>query len=299
MIQGGDPGGPVSMTGFATRQGENDGWRWVWDMRGVNGRGLDLRFRLPDWIEGLEAVLRPLAQGALARGNVQIALRIHPQADSDGPDTGTIQRALDRIAAVEDAAMARGVALAPCRAIDVLNLRTATAPDAADPAPLRDALAAQFRDDVLPAFAQARRAEGRALAAVLSGQIDAIAALVERAGTLAASRLARAPAEMQAALDRIGAAAPDPDRLAQELALLAVKADVTEEIDRLRAHVDAARLLLAESGPVGRKLDFLTQELNREANTLCAKAQDAELATVGLDLKTVIDRMREQVQNVE
>jgi uncharacterized protein (TIGR00255 family) len=146
-----------------------------------------------------------------------------------------------------------------------------------------------------------RRAEGRALAQVLAAQLDRIAGLTADAQAETANRSATQADTLREALARVLAAsdAVDETRLAQELALLAVKTDVTEELDRLSAHVDAARALVADPAPVGRKLDFLMQEFMREANTLCSKAQSLALTRIGLDLKTVIDQMREQVQNVE
>jgi uncharacterized protein (TIGR00255 family) len=172
--------------------------------------------------------------------------------------------------------------------------------DEDDTEPLRSAL----MTDLLPlldAFAAARSAEGAALAGILSAQIDLIAALTADAAAEAALRREAMGQSLRDAVTRVlaNAAAVDETRLAQELALIAVKADVTEEIDRLTAHVEAARALLADAGPVGRRFDFLTQEFNREANTLCSKAQSIALTRIGLDLKTVIDQMREQVQNVE
>ena len=146
-----------------------------------------------------------------------------------------------------------------------------------------------------------REEEGTALARILGDQLTMVEALVAQAAELAEARRGLMAETLRANLARVmeNADGADPDRVAQELALIAVKSDVTEEIDRLRAHVAAARALLDKGGPVGRKLDFLMQEFNREANTLCSKAQNSELTAVGLDLKAVIDQMREQVQNIE
>ena len=153
----------------------------------------------------------------------------------------------------------------------------------------------------MDAFAEMRASEGAALANVLSAQVDEIAQLTDRAQSLAEERRVAQAGKLHENLEKIldGVTTADPDRVAQELALLAVKSDVTEEIDRLKAHIDAVRELLKTKGPVGRKLDFLMQEFNREANTLCAKAGAPDLTRVGLEMKTVIDQMREQVQNVE
>jgi uncharacterized protein (TIGR00255 family) len=169
-----------------------------------------------------------------------------------------------------------------------------------DTTALRDAILADF-EAPLADFLAMRAAEGAALATILCDQLDQIAALTEQAARAAEARRADMAGVLRAQLARVmdNADGADPSRIAQELALIAVKSDVTEEIDRLRAHVAAARALLAETAPIGRKLDFLSQEFNREANTLCSKAQNTALTAIGLDLKSVIDQMREQVQNVE
>jgi len=291
------------MTGFATLSGSHAGWAWAWDLRAVNARGLDLRLRLPDWIEGLEAAVRATLGPAAARGNLTLGLRIQKNT-SDGAgqlDPEALATILAQIRQIEDIAAAQGVTLAPSSAVDLLAQRrlSAEAPDA-DTQPLRAALLAEL-PDLIAAFDAMRRSEGAALAAVIAGQLDRIAALTAEAADLAEARKDAMAETLRQNLARVmeTAETADPDRVAQELALIAVKTDVTEELDRLVAHVAAARTLLAEDGPVGRKLDFLTQEFNREANTLCSKAQSAELTRAGLDLKATIDQMREQVQNVE
>jgi uncharacterized protein (TIGR00255 family) len=198
--------------------------------------------------------------------------------------------------------MDAGVTLRQPTAADVLTLRGVidAATQEADTAPLRAALLADL-PGLLADFAAMRAAEGRALATVLGGQLDRVSTLTAEAGRETAARAATQADSLRDGLARILAAtdAVDPSRLAQELALLAVKTDVTEELDRLSAHVTAARVLVADPAPAGRKLDFLMQEFMREANTLCSKAQSLALTRIGLDLKTVIDQMREQVQNVE
>ena len=293
-----------SMTAFATRQGRHADHAWAWELRGVNGKGLDLRLRVPDWIEGLEAGLRTRLTSALGRGNVTVSLRV--QGGAEGATVGLDSAALDAVLAamaeVEARAMAQGLTLAPANAADVLALRGVleTAPPDPDTAALGQAILADF-EPVLESFVAMRADEGAALGSVLAGHLDEIARLTEAAADLLATRQEDIARQHRAALAWVSEAAPetDPARIAQELAMLAVKLDVTEEIDRLRAHVGAARVLLAEGGPIGRKLDFLAQEFNREANTLCSKAQHAGLTEIGLALKTAIDQMREQVQNVE
>ena len=259
----------ISMTGFAARRGAGVGYSWTWDLRSVNGKGLDLRLRVPDWIDGLEAMLNA---------------------------------ALAAVGRVELAGMALGVTLRQATAADVLTLRGVIDASAVetDTTSLRQVLLADL-PALLAEYHAMRASEGRALAAVLTAQLDRIATLTSEAQAETVNRAASQAATLREGVVRVLAAtdAVDPARLAQELALLAVKTDVTEELDRLTAHVAAARAHLAEGQPAGRKLDFLMQEFMREANTLCSKAQSLALTRIGLDLKTVIDQMREQVQNVE
>lgn len=293
-----------SMTGFASGQGSAGRYRWTWEIRSVNARGLDLRLRVPDWIEGLETALRARLGKAVTRGNVTLNLRV--QADDSAAlqmlNSDQLDATLTALAEVETRAMDRGITLAPATATGILALRgildsSSTEEDTAD---LRAALEADFTP-VLKDFCAMRAAEGEALQAILSAQVEQIKLLTAQAEGLAEARRDDMADQMKTALSRVldNADSADPDRVAQELALIAVKADVTEELDRLNAHAAAALDLLASNGPVGRRLDFLTQEFNREANTLSSKAQFQPMTRVGLDLKTVIDQMREQVQNVE
>ncbi|WP_171176521.1 YicC/YloC family endoribonuclease [Ruegeria sp. HKCCD8929] len=293
-----------SMTGFASAKGELGAYSWSWELRSVNGKGLDLRLRVPDWLEGLEAALRGTLGKAIARGNVTLSLRL-ARSEEGGALTlnhSAMAVALDAVAEVEEAARTRGVTLAPSRAADLLALRGMMEAGAGtdDGAALVAKLKSEF-DPLVRAFLDMRETEGAALAEILEGQIGQIEALSTQAATLAEARKEQMAETLRSNLARVldNADGADPERVAQELALIAVKSDVTEEIDRLAAHVKAARDLLQKGSPVGRKLDFLMQEFNREANTLCSKSQNAELTAVGLELKTVIDQMREQVQNVE
>ena len=296
----------ISMTGFAARRGAGAGYAWVWDLRSVNGKGLDLRLRVPDWIEGLEAAVRADLQKAIPRGNVSLTLKVAQDETRDEAgfrlNEPVLSAALMALARVETAAMDAGVTLRQPTSADVLALRGVIDQGAqeTDTSPLRAALLADL-PAMLADFGAMRRAEGQALALVLTAQLDRIAALTGDAQAETATRTATQADTLRDALARVLAAtdAVDQTRLAQELALLAVKTDVTEELDRLAAHVTAARALVADPAPVGRKLDFLMQEFMREANTLCSKAQSLALTRIGLDLKTVIDQMREQVQNVE
>jgi uncharacterized protein (TIGR00255 family) len=296
----------MSMTGYAAQRGAlpEAGVTWSWDLRAVNGKGLDLRLRLPDWIEGLEPLVRAALSGSIGRGSVSLSLRVVREAGGATlrVNPAALADALNAIAGVEKAARNAGVSLAQTSAADLLTLRGVAESEVSDEdtTALRDALMADL-PTLIVAFNNARAAEGAAMARLIAGQIDQIAELTNQARTLAEARKDRAADVLGENLRRIMAAADGMDeaRLAQELAILAVKSDVTEEIDRLDSHVAAARKLLDTPGPVGRKFDFLMQEFNREANTLCSKAQAVELTRVGLDLKHVIDQLREQIQNVE
>ncbi len=293
-----------SMTGFASASGADAPFSWGWEVRAVNGRGLDLRLRVPDWVEGLEAGLRKKLSASVARGNITCNLRLNREEAGGTLAVNAVQleTVLSALHQIEERAMDAGVSLAPSKATDIVTMRgvleQASFDD--DAAALCQLLLADF-DAVLNDFNAMRAQEGAALHAVLSGQLDKIEELTGQAAALIPARQAEMSATLRSNLARVldNAEGVDAARLAQELALIAVKTDITEEIDRLKAHVAAARALLAEGGPVGRKLDFLTQEFNREANTLCSKAQMKELTTIGLALKAVVDQMREQVQNVE
>ena len=295
----------ISMTGFAARKGQGAGHGWAWDIRSVNGKGLDLRLRLPDWVDGLELALRAELGRAMQRGNVSLTLKAARDgvgAEGLRVNPTALAGVLAALGTIEDAAMATGVTLAQATAADVLTMRGVLDAAAADDdtTALRSAILADL-PALLADFTAMRAAEGAALAAVIAAQLDKIAGLTADAAAQAAARRAAGANSLREALAKILANAEgvDETRLAQELALIAVKNDVTEEIDRLTAHIDAARALLSETGPVGRKFDFLMQEFMREANTLCSKSQSLALTRIGLDLKTIIDQMREQVQNVE
>ncbi|WP_231703940.1 YicC/YloC family endoribonuclease [Cochlodiniinecator piscidefendens] len=292
------------MTGFASGRGDGLGFDWSWEIRSVNAKGLDLRLRVPDWVEGLEQSLRKAMTAQLGRGSVTLNLRLSREAQ---PETHRLnEQALERTLAilsqVEEAASKNGFSLAKTTASDVLSQRGVLelASDDADTNGLLSLLTFDF-ESVLADFCQMRAQEGAALNSILSAQVDNVAIKIAKAYEIAVERKDEMAQNLRANLAGVldNTDAVDEGRLAQELALIVVKADITEELDRLEAHVVAARDLLAKSGPVGRKFDFLMQEFNREVNTLCSKSQNKSLTTLGLDLKVLIDQMREQVQNVE
>ncbi|WIV52110.1 YicC/YloC family endoribonuclease [Marivivens sp. LCG002] len=292
------------MTGFSSISGALGRTSWVWEIRSVNGRGLDLRLRLPDSIDGLEILVRKRLSETLSRGNLSVNLRLS-QGEGDAgfrvDETAMIAvlKALDQ---VQERAFEMGVTLAQPTAADVLSQRgvLVMAAEQEEPEALKAAVLADF-ETALAAFVEMRAAEGKQLASVILGQLSQIETCVQAASDELAARSAEHIAALRKSLASVREALGDVDetRVAQEIALLAVKADVTEELDRLRAHINAARDLVASNAASGRKLDFLAQEFNREANTLCSKSQAKGLTAIGLDLKAVIDQMREQIQNVE
>ncbi|WP_241239867.1 YicC/YloC family endoribonuclease [Silicimonas algicola] len=296
----------MSMTGFASVRGRERGWTWTADIRSVNGRGLELRIRVPDWVDGLEPEIRKLLQARLARGNVTVNLRLAREetvARTRLSPEG-LTAALAMLADVRQAAERVGVELAPMSAADIAQMRgvveTSEGEAEDDIEALKSVLVASVAQ-CLDAFEGDRAREGAATAEVLSIQVGRVEALAADARGMAGEREALLRSGLEKALSRLleQTEVPDEARMMQEMALIALKTDVTEELDRLAAHVAAARALLAEAGPVGRKFDFLMQEFNREANTLCSKSQSTPLTSIGLDLKAVIDQMREQVQNIE
>lgn len=294
----------TSMTGFAARNGEYTGYSWAWELRSVNSKGLDIRLRLPDWVDGLEQSVRGLLTKSVGRGSINLSLRVQREENS-APLTlsaSQLTRILHALGQIEDAAADANLTLVHCTAADVLNQRGVidTSVVKQDTAPLLAALLADL-PALLQDFAQMRKSEGAALDQVIHQQIDLIETQTAAAAIAAEARKDDVAKTLRKNLAQVldNSDGADAMRVAQELAMLAVKSDVMEELDRLNAHIEAARDLMAASGPIGRKLDFLMQEFMREANTLCSKAQAVELTRIGLDLKATIDQMREQVQNVE
>lgn len=293
----------ASMTGFARYQGESDHFSWVWEVKSVNGRGLELRHRLPQGFEGLEPELRRRVKERLHRGNVNVSLALRKLAPQSSV---TIDEALlQRLAGLCDK-LCQDYDVAPPRADGLLALRgVLELQEEAEDKDLRqetEGLLLKDFEQALNALESSRQDEGRRMGELLRTHLERISQGIEKAESLEAvrpeamrERLSRLVQEL---LDASGGQLPE-DRLAQEAALLVSKADVREELDRMKAHHASARELLAEGGPVGRRLDFLCQEFNREANTLCSKSPDADLTTIGLDLKAVIDQLRELVQNIE
>jgi len=292
----------TSMTGFGRADGAYGDWQWHWEVKTVNARGLDVRLRMPPGCEVLEQDARKVLQAACTRGACQAALTLERQK---GGVQVQINDALAGRLAAELQALARKLGMPPPSLDAVLGLRgvveTADTPDDEARTRARDAAIASTLAAAIEGLVAARLDEGMKLSAVLDAILQEIDALVVRAADLAATTPERVRARLQEQVSTLLAERADMpnERIIQEVALLAAKADIREELDRLHAHSAQARVLLAGGGAVGRKLDFLAQEFNREANTLCAKSSDTELTRIGLDMKAAIEQLREQVQNVE
>jgi uncharacterized protein (TIGR00255 family) len=294
--------GFVSMTGFAESAGSHAGLRWRWEAKSVNGRSLDIRLRTPPGFDSLEPPARLLAAERFRRGSLQVSLTVEQQEGARG-------LRVDPAALASAVKLAREVAaetgLAPARIDGLLALKGVIVQDeqtVLDPLQRADRDAAILNSLAIAfdALAKARAVEGAKLAALLVAQIDEVERLTDQAASLAAAQPQALRQKLQEQIaDMLQGGNLPEDRLAQEAALLATRADIREELDRLRAHVQDARALIAGREAVGRKLDFLAQEFNREANTLCSKSGDIALTRTGLALKAVIDQLREQAQNVE
>ncbi len=295
-----------SMTGFAVLEGTDAGFVWRWELRSVNGRGLDLKMRLPQGFEALDAALRPLARKALARGSVTANLSIERQREESKltPDPDTVQAAIKALIAIREAASAVGIPLAPVSGEKLVSLALSAngggRSERPDIEPLIAPLTKSFAQ-ALDALITVRKDEGARLSRVIAAQMTQIESLVRDAdaGAIEAVQSLRERTLRQVSELMSGENTLAPDRLEQEVAILAARADIREEIDRLRAHHAATLDLLASDSPVGRKLDFLTQEFNRETNTICSKSATERLTRIGLDLKSVIEQLREQAANVE
>ena len=291
-----------SMTGFARVVGEEGAHNWTWEVRSVNGKGLDARCRLPTGLEALEAEVRAAAAKRFARGSVSLTLALKR---APGGMEVTVNR--DLLARLGEIAtdVAHSMNVDPPRLDGLLSVRGVLdvrepEEDEAETASRKQAVMVSL-DQVLDDLATTRDAEGGRTDGVLRGHLTELGELVEQARNVAAIQPDALRARLKLQIDALLDAAPTlpAERLAQEAALLITRADVREELDRLSAHVAAAEELLEENGAVGRKFEFLAQEFNREANTLCSKSADMELTKIGLELKSVIDRFREQVANIE
>ncbi len=292
--------GVSSMTGFARAEGEADGVSWAWELKSVNARSLDLRLRLPPGFDPLEPQLRAGLARRCRRGNIAATLGVTRLVP---PAIRVNREMLAQIVALLNE-LAGDIEAAPPRLDGLIGLRGVIETVEDEPASVVEARHAAVLDGwslALDRLVTARSEEGTRLAAMLAEQRGELAALVEAAAGCAAAQPAAIRGRLETLLDELSGLAPTmpQERVAQELTMLVTRADVREELDRLRAHIAQAGDLLARGEAIGRQLDFLCQELNREANTLCSKSTDIELTRIGLALKAAIEQFREQVQNLE
>ncbi|NQU61427.1 MAG: YicC family protein [Rhodospirillales bacterium] len=291
------------MTGFARQEGSKDSRSWVWEIKSVNAKGLDVRCRLGGGFEHLEQLARDLAKKKFSRGNLSVSLIV--VRDKSDAAFRVNHVVLGELLATLPEIQKQIPEMGPPSIDGLLALRGVIEPLEEDPTEEdQEALDKAVLDDLsiaLEALADMRNEEGARLSEIMEAFLNEIARLCGAAEKLAAAQPAAIKARLEMQIQTLLDGSPPvaEDRLAQEVALLVSKADLREELDRLKAHQEAASGLLAEEGSVGRKLDFLCQEFNREANTLCSKSQDVELTRIGLDLKAVIEQFREQVQNIE
>lgn len=293
----------TSMTGFARVEGAAGLARWHWELRSVNGKGLDVRFRLPNGLDAVEPRLKAELAKYLKRGNCQASLTVDRSA---APAPLRVNKEALRVVLEAIVELRRDIEMKPPQPEGILALRGVL--ESADAVEESEEVRQAFADAVVVSFgeaaamlARARSEEGAKLETMLRAHVDEIERLTKAAAASPAATAEAMRARLSAQIgELLGASASlSAERLAQEAALLATKADVREEIDRLNAHIAQAREIFAGTEAAGRRLDFLTQEFNREANTLCSKAADIGLTRIGLELKTAIDQLREQVQNVE
>jgi uncharacterized protein (TIGR00255 family) len=292
--------GVASMTGFARAEGEAAGITWVWELKSVNGRSLDLRLRLPAGYDALEAPLRAALGSRLRRGNVSALLTVNRVSP---PAIRVNREMLAQIVALLGE-LAGEVEAAPARLDGLIGLRGVIETVDDEPEDMIEARRAAIAGSwsvALDRLAAARGEEGARLAAVLSAQLAELGSLVAAASASAAAQPEALRSRLRQTIAELVDLAPTmpAERVAQELALLVSRSDIREELDRLRAHLAQAGDLLKKGEGVGRQLDFLCQELNREANTLCSKSADIELTRIGLALKLAVEQFREQVQNLE
>ncbi|MGI9351301.1 MAG: YicC/YloC family endoribonuclease [Rhizobiaceae bacterium] len=290
-----------SMTGFARIDGDNDRYSWVWELRSVNGKGLDLRFRIPPGFESVEVPARQAAQKLLKRGNIQITLQV--RQNSENQVLGINEKLVDELIEASRILQKKIGGELP-DASDILAIRGVVEIGESDDGSLSE----KYRNEILLTFERAlkelvevRTQEGVEVGKVISEQISGIEKLhgkIEKDPSRSSEQIRKT---IKTQVERLISESEtlDEQRLYQEAAILAAKADIQEELDRLNVHVGAARDLISAGGPVGRKLDFLAQEFNRECNTICSKSNSATLTALGLDMKLIIDQFREQLQNME
>jgi len=291
-----------SMTGFARGHGVAGTYAWAWELKSVNSKGLDLKLRLPPGWEAIEPAVRARATDALSRGSVFAMLTV--SREGAAPVARINEPALDAVLAALKCLTGK-VAGAPPSLDGILALKgvmeVSEAEESETERSAAEAAVVAGFGEALKGLTEMRRTEGQALGKILTARLSEIGSLAARAEASPGRKPEAIKARLSAQIAELLEASQrfDADRLHQEAILLATKIDIREELDRLAAHVAQANKLIAGGGPIGRKLDFLSQELNRESNTLCSKANDLELTNIGLELKAVVEQFREQVQNLE
>ncbi len=291
-----------SMTGFARRGGELVTYRWNWELKSVNNKGLEVRVKLPSYLDGFDLELKKKIGAKITRGSLFLNLFIERTTDSESFVVN--EDRLSKLSAIAGK-LVSVPGLEPARVDGLLAVKgivdlVSTEPADEDIKALKTALSKDI-DVVLDGLIDARAEEGARMQEVLMTQLSKMRTLLDRAREQVGERdsALRKRFETQLAkLSKLDSPVPE-ERIAQELAIIVVKADIQEEFDRLASHFDEADRLLASNKAVGRRLDFLCQEFNREANTLCSKSGDTKLTQIGVDLKVLIDQFREQVQNIE
>jgi uncharacterized protein (TIGR00255 family) len=292
----------VSMTGFSRTEGSLDGFSWVYEIKSVNGKNLDIRTRLPHGMEALEMALKKLATNYFRRGNLQLNLQV--TREQGGSNLVVNEPVLEQVLQIAQGLQKR-LGSPALKVEDLLALRgvleMAEAEEDDETRQARQTALLKNAKQAFAALAAMRGQEGARIEQVIRGQIAKIHDLTvqardcpDRTPQAIKARFAELVSKLLETSDQL-----DPDRLHAEAVLIATRADIQEELDRLFAHVEAANQLLDSKDAIGRKLDFMAQEFNREANTLCSKASSTELSHIGLEMKTTIDQLREQVQNIE
>jgi len=290
------------MTGFARTEGTENGYSWSWEIRSVNARSLDVKLRLPPGMERLEVRLKPEVSNRFQRGNISATLSLvkPPKQTSLSVNTDVLDQVLELASDIAGRTKATPPTIDGLLSVRGVLDTVDEEESNEDRETLEEAVIVSF-GAVLDSLGESRQQEGTRMAEVVRGHVDEIEALADRAIAGAAASPAAVEKQLREQINALINDEPSlpEERIAQEVALLVAKGDIREELDRLTAHVEAARDLLQSNEPIGRPFDFLCQEFNREANTLCSKAADIELTRIGLDLKASIERLREQIQNIE
>ena len=291
------------MTGFGSSEGVLGITSWIWEVKSVNGKGLDIRCRLPQGFEKADAVARLVSGKLFNRGNLSLNLAIQEEKNQNQYKIN--HSLLNQLVEAATALQSNAEGFEKPRLDGLFAVRgvvelSADFDNSSDNPNLKEKILKSL-DAALSSLLQSRIEEGKRISIVLFGQLERINKLCEEAEKIISLQPVNIRKRLNQQIEELLGTFPSlpEERLAQESAILMIKADVREELDRLKAHVESAKILMEKGGVIGRKLDFLCQEFNREVNTLCSKASDISLSKIGLELKVVIEQYREQVQNIE